>query len=155
NVNGWSKRRNEIATIIAREKPDIVCLQETKLDKTNLAYTPTCYKVALVSRNKFGGGVCTMVRDDWVFTITRTTSKNTAEILTNTIDKLMVTNVYFPPRSSDSPTAEVREDVMEILDMSSEKHIITGDWNAHGIATRRTKESDDRDDWTRAVCTWC
>uniref|UniRef100_A0A8R1DHW6 Endonuclease/exonuclease/phosphatase domain-containing protein n=1 Tax=Caenorhabditis japonica TaxID=281687 RepID=A0A8R1DHW6_CAEJA len=46
----------------------------------------------------------------------------------------MVTNVYFPPRSSDSPTAEVREDVMEILDMSSEKHIITGDWNAHGIA---------------------
>uniref|UniRef100_A0A8R1DTB8 Reverse transcriptase domain-containing protein n=3 Tax=Caenorhabditis japonica TaxID=281687 RepID=A0A8R1DTB8_CAEJA len=115
NMNGWSKRRNELATIIAKEKPDIVCLQETKLDKTNLGYTPTCYKVALASRNKFGGGVCTMVRDDWIFTITKTTSKKTAEILTISIDKLMVTNVYFPPRSSDSPTAEVREDVMEIL----------------------------------------
>uniref|UniRef100_A0A8R1EVJ3 Endonuclease/exonuclease/phosphatase domain-containing protein n=1 Tax=Caenorhabditis japonica TaxID=281687 RepID=A0A8R1EVJ3_CAEJA len=36
NVNGWSKIRNELATIIAKDKPDIVCLQETKLDKTNL-----------------------------------------------------------------------------------------------------------------------
>uniref|UniRef100_A0A8R1E9I7 Reverse transcriptase domain-containing protein n=1 Tax=Caenorhabditis japonica TaxID=281687 RepID=A0A8R1E9I7_CAEJA len=131
NVNGWSKRRSELATIIAKEKPDIVCLQETKLDKTNLGYTPTGYKAALASRNKFGGGVCTMVRDGWIFTISKTTSKKTAEILSITIDKLMVTNVYFPPRSSDSPTAEVREDVMEILDMASEKHIITGDWNAH------------------------
>uniref|UniRef100_A0A8R1EI90 Reverse transcriptase domain-containing protein n=1 Tax=Caenorhabditis japonica TaxID=281687 RepID=A0A8R1EI90_CAEJA len=143
NVNGWSKRRSELATIIAKEKPDIVCLQETKLDKTNLGYTPTGYKVALASRNKFGGGVCTMVRDDWIFTISKTTSKKTAEILSITIDKLIVTNVYFPPRSSDSPTAEVREDVMEILDMASEKHIITGDWNAHA-KTWHSHKTDER-----------
>uniref|UniRef100_A0A8R1EAV6 Reverse transcriptase domain-containing protein n=1 Tax=Caenorhabditis japonica TaxID=281687 RepID=A0A8R1EAV6_CAEJA len=53
------------------------------------------------------------------------------------------TNVYFPPRSSDSPTAEVREEVLQILDMEDRNHILTGDWNAHSSAWHSHK-TDER-----------
>uniref|UniRef100_A0A8R1HKT4 Endo/exonuclease/phosphatase domain-containing protein n=1 Tax=Caenorhabditis japonica TaxID=281687 RepID=A0A8R1HKT4_CAEJA len=56
---------------------------------------------------------------------------------------LLITNVYFPLRSSDSPKAEVREEVLQILDMEDRKHILTGDWNAHSSAWHSHK-TDER-----------
>uniref|UniRef100_A0A8R1E6Y9 Endo/exonuclease/phosphatase domain-containing protein n=1 Tax=Caenorhabditis japonica TaxID=281687 RepID=A0A8R1E6Y9_CAEJA len=101
-VNGWARRNSELGAIISKEKPDVVCLQETKIDTAQAGYTPIGFETAMASRNKHGG-----------------------------IGDLLITNVYFPLRSSDSPTAEVREGVLQILDMEDQKHILTGDWNAH------------------------
>uniref|UniRef100_A0A8R1ICM1 Endo/exonuclease/phosphatase domain-containing protein n=1 Tax=Caenorhabditis japonica TaxID=281687 RepID=A0A8R1ICM1_CAEJA len=84
-----------------------------------------------------------MVRQDWDFTIIRSTMKKAAETLSIKIGDLLITNVYFPPRSSDSPTAEVREEVLQILDMEDRKHILTGDWNAHSSAWHSHK-TDER-----------
>uniref|UniRef100_A0A8R1EEP3 Reverse transcriptase domain-containing protein n=1 Tax=Caenorhabditis japonica TaxID=281687 RepID=A0A8R1EEP3_CAEJA len=105
NVNGWARRNSELGAIISKEKPDVVCLQETKIDTTHAGYTPIGFKTAMASRNKHGGGVCTMVRQDWDFTIIRSTMKKAAETLSIKIGDLLITNVYFPPRSSDSPTS--------------------------------------------------
>uniref|UniRef100_A0A8R1EKR1 diphthine methyl ester synthase n=1 Tax=Caenorhabditis japonica TaxID=281687 RepID=A0A8R1EKR1_CAEJA len=143
NVNGWARRNSELGAIISKEKPDVVCLQETKIDTTHAGYTPIGFKTAMASRNKHGGGVCTMVRQDWDFTIIRSTMKKAAETLSIKIGDLLITNVYFPPRSSDSPTAEVREEVLQILDMEDRKHILTGDWNAHSSAWHSHK-TDER-----------
>uniref|UniRef100_A0A8R1ET35 exodeoxyribonuclease III n=1 Tax=Caenorhabditis japonica TaxID=281687 RepID=A0A8R1ET35_CAEJA len=181
NVNGWARRNSELGAIISKEKPDVVCLQETKIDTTHAGYTPIGFKTAMASRNKHGGGVCTMVRQDWDFTIIRSTTgytpigfktamasrnkhgggvctmvrqdwdftiirstmKKAAETLSIKIGDLLITNVYFPPRSSDSPTAEVREEVLQILDMEDRKHILTGDWNAHSSAWHSHK-TDER-----------
>uniref|UniRef100_A0A8R1E4J3 Uncharacterized protein n=1 Tax=Caenorhabditis japonica TaxID=281687 RepID=A0A8R1E4J3_CAEJA len=40
-------------------------------------------------------------------------NEDAAETLSIEIGDLMITNVYFPPRSSDSQTAEVREEVLK------------------------------------------
>uniref|UniRef100_A0A8R1DI27 Reverse transcriptase domain-containing protein n=1 Tax=Caenorhabditis japonica TaxID=281687 RepID=A0A8R1DI27_CAEJA len=143
NVNGWARRNSELGAIISKEKPDVVCLQETKIDTTHAGYTPIGFKTAMAPRNKHGGGVCTMVRQDWDFTIIRSTMKKAAETLSIKIGDLLITNVYFPPRSSDSSTAEVREEVLQILDMEDRKHILTGDWNAHSSAWHSHK-TDER-----------
>lgn len=64
NHNGWSNKKSEIDTLIAKHHPEILLLQETKLKSDSPGFASNGYKTSKISRNQYGGGLAILVKWD-------------------------------------------------------------------------------------------
>lgn len=126
NVNGLQQRKNEVSTLIAQVKPDVILLQETWL-KPHMNYEVPGYHVYRTDRvGKRRGGVATLVLS--------TITQEEANIENNNIEtstvKLVngekdvhITSAYFPGRSTR------KADIFRMAELKPNA-LIAGDFNA-------------------------
>ena len=142
NINGISNKIEELKDLAINNKIAIITIQETKL--TNNSKTPNIPGYTTIRQDRGlnkGGGLITFVRHDLVFTELQppqSIAKSKIEILTIKIllspkKPLHITNIYIPPRDSNSQYSSDDQDITNCFSylLSLNNLIITGDINAH------------------------
>ncbi|KAJ8975573.1 hypothetical protein NQ317_018105 [Molorchus minor] len=80
NVNGIRSRRNELLEIADRPDPDVIAIQETKIDSRH-EFRMRGYRVYLQDRNIRGGGVAVLVKSNITHHQTRAGGLGNLEVI--------------------------------------------------------------------------
>lgn len=143
NANGIrSAARKGLLEWLAREKPDVLCLQETKAQEHQLddSFRPAGYHVHFHDAEKKGySGVAlySRAKPDQILTkLGRADFDNEGRYIEARFGNLSVVSLYFPSGSSGDERQQYKFRIMEwftpILDAwlaSGRDYIICGDWN--------------------------
>lgn len=143
NANGIrSAARKGFFDWLAREKPDILCLQETKAQEHQLddSHRPAGYHAVFHDAEKKGySGVALFSRakpDEVLTKLGRKDFDNEGRYIEARFGKLSVVSLYFPSGSSGDERQQYKFRIMKwftpILDAwlaSGRNYVICGDWN--------------------------
>jgi ribonuclease HI len=142
NCDGIWAKREELACWLANHRPDIVLLQETKLNASDHTPAFTNYNAVRLDRqhgrnaqsDRRGGGLVTLIRKGIPYQQAHTLSSSALEALTvaiyNETDALQLTNVYAPPIRNTAEDQRAPDLNLHLLPLG-EKSFIGGDFNAH------------------------
>ena len=143
NINGISNKLQELELLIDTLKPDIICIQETKLNKARKSPQLPHYTTNRTDRqnSKTGGGLITFIHNSITYTELPPNPHNkgliesqTFKIHLNTNKYLHVSNIYIPPRDTTNPLHTQEDEIITASFTyltSLSNSIITGDINAH------------------------
>ncbi|KAJ8963909.1 hypothetical protein NQ317_006924 [Molorchus minor] len=118
NVNGIRPRRNELLEIADRLEPDIIAIQETKIDSRH-EFRMRGYKVYRQDRNYRGGGVAVLVKSNITHHQTR------AGGLGNLEERAIARTVLLP-----APQIPLLGEDLGDLFPDAQQVIVIGDFNA-------------------------
>ena len=133
NVRGYNGvKRNEVDLICKEENAPIICLQETKFDRS---FKPSKKGFQTFCKNRYSngnakGGVMIMVRDS--ISCKKITLKTKIQAIAVEIsfpEELIICNVYQSPKEKLS-----KWDWENLIDQLGGKFMILGDFNAHSPA---------------------
>ena len=146
NLNGYKSKKQELSTLIQEQKPDIVCLNETKLIKKESisisGYIPIMNnRLDRKTLKSFGGGTAILIRNDIAFDLVRKYQIGKHEIISlsvfpdsrNMKRSFTLFCCYFPP------TFTADSDLVKLL--FSPNSIIVGDLNAKHSSWGSLKEN--------------
>ena len=170
NIDGVRRRTVELANLLSKTRPDIVCMQETKLNKDAFykgVQGYTCFRQDRVTarsgndNNILGGGLITLIKDAphlmckqlTLDTLANdvTTERLAVEVVSGEW-KCKIINVYVPPiwESHEGETRTQNFNATTAL-VDDENTLILGDFNAHNPDWDPFCESDsigdDISDW--------
>ncbi len=147
NINGYKSKKQDLKTLISEQKPDIVCLNETKLiKKENIKiknYTSIMNnRVNRRTEKSYGGGTAILIREDIAYDQVRKFQIGKHEITSVTIypDSLNIKKsfnlccCYFPPAFA------IDEEILKLLFIPNS--IIVGDLNSKHPTWGSIKEND-------------
>ncbi|KAK3910255.1 RNA-directed DNA polymerase from mobile element jockey [Frankliniella fusca] len=129
NVNGLSKRMNELELLTSKYEPEIFLVQETHLNDNAKLKLPKGYYLHRKDRQmKRKGGVAILIRDNVEYAEeqleTGTAESLTISVQTSNKKTLYITSVYCPPN------AKVKKPDLFKLPGNKPSVIIAGDFNA-------------------------
>ena len=147
NIDGLVSKLNELKDYIREEKPQVVCLTETKLNPTitNEALNLTDYNIWRKDRNfKSGGGVMILTRKDLIVKIMEQDITENVELLAvEVITKdgvITVATLYMPPKTRAWENTEYSDlivntvkDIQIMLQKVEDKSkdlVLVGDFNS-------------------------
>eukprot|EP00111_Clytia_hemisphaerica_P013538 TCONS_00039803-protein len=146
NFNGYKSKKQDLLVFINEQKPDIVCLNETKLIKKESISTPKYTSIMNNRANRrtlksFGGGTAILIRDDIVTDFIRKYQIGKHEIISISIfpdsrnlkRSFNLFCCYFPP----SFTVDL--DLIKLL--FPPNSIVVGDLNAKHSSWGSTKDN--------------
>lgn len=144
NINGWNAKTPDLLTIIAETDPDVILLQEIKIAVDATGRTPQGYKATVAPRTSHGGGLATLVKDSPDFQVIKKTISPAFELIQIQLkNDLVISNIYIPPQTQDSPVPEVMKKLSEIMDRQF-NHLMSGDFNAHSDLWFRAASENTR-----------
>ncbi|KAJ8981033.1 hypothetical protein NQ317_018005 [Molorchus minor] len=128
NVNGFRSRRNELLEIADRLEPDVIAIQETKMDSRH-EFRMRGYRVYRQDRNIRGGGVAVLVRSNITHHQTRAGGLGNLEAIGIEIqlprrEPLHILSCYQPPN-----VPLLGEDLGDLFP-DAQQVIAIGDFNA-------------------------
>ena len=127
NIRGYRANHLALLEIIEKESPTIIALQETFLKKD---YNPSLRGYQIISHSRpsnHGGGTLIAIKKGVTFItnqLNTTLEHNSITIKLNN-KPLTITNVYIPPATTIDATS------LQNMIISSQQHIVLGDFNAH------------------------
>ena len=146
NVDGMRSRKTELCKLLGDYKPDVMSIQETKLDEDKQVSISgyTCFKKDRVTprrgNNVKGGGLIILVKDCEEFScqevkLDNINGDNTTERMAIEIIypkwKCTVYNVYVPPIWEGTDDERTQNFNANVCLPTGDNIIITGDFNAH------------------------
>ena len=143
NINGISRKLEELHLLATTHKLDIITVQESKLQQNHKTPTIADYSTHRTDRkHKQGGGLVTFIHKDITYTPiqipqqinVRKTEIQTIRVHLTQKKQLYISNMYIPPRQTTDPDHSTEdEDINRAFSFleSLGPHIITGDINAH------------------------
>lgn len=121
NCNGLTTKQNELQILIEKTEPDVVLLQETRLNKKRVTKIPN---YTIYNKPKTANGGLLTYAKNTIDLSKVDTQTSTAEIQLFQTDNLTIANYYLPPTKKHD---FIKLD--EILS-NSDKVIIAGDYNS-------------------------
>ena len=136
NINGIKGKLGELENFLHSNNIAIAALQETKLQPKSKDPTITGYCSIRKDRDKNGGGLMFIIRDDIPFQLSDPLDLNNNNIeqqnitiSTNNNDNLEIINLYYPPASSTTDPRLIN--LSPLLNNDNKHRLIIGDLNAH------------------------
>lgn len=133
NANGLRSKLSELAMICKRYDIDVIAIQEAKLGDKDCPNLPGYSGYQVNRKENRGGGLVTYVKDSISHNLERRSNGQTLEELSISMDspegRLLVNNIYLPPRSSCPNNYSPGWD--QLLEDTNERRILVGDFNSH------------------------
>ena len=152
NINGLTKKRDDLLHYLGKNNIPVAALQETKLsDRSKLSKLPN-YTLVRKDRTNKGGGLAFMVHKDLNFNVEPTPAileqDEFLESITIKIpginkEDLYIRNIYIPPQSSCN-TPNYVPPLEHIYDGLGKNSYIIGDFNAHNELWYSESNPDQR-----------
>lgn len=131
NCNGFYSHLPELQILIARYKPNYICIQETRLKSGN-TITLKNYTAFTKNRNTdqiASGGVAILVKEtNYAEPIPLNTSLEAVAIKTYIPEETTICSIYLPPNQRLTET-----ELQHLIHQLPKPYIICGDFNAHNI----------------------
>ena len=142
NINGIQNKFSELKQIVADTSPDVITIQESKLNiDSHTLNMPGYITIRKDRSNKIGGGLITYVKDEISFTeieSSKIATSDKQEIIIIRINltsskKFHITNMYLPPRDTNTSYLNEDKELEQLFNqlLNLQNNIITGDMNAH------------------------
>lgn len=129
NCNGFERRKPQIAHLISKFSPSIMCIQETRFPALHIPKFKNykfLFKNKLVAGNA-SGGVAMLIADDIDYEEIRlSTTLYAVAAKIKYPFPLSICNVYIPPRSNFDNVS-----LTSLISQLPKPYIILGDFNAH------------------------
>ena len=136
NINGLRNKTTELNLLVKSTKPEIITVQETKLNsKLKTPDIPNYSSIRKDRTTDGGGGLMTYIHHSITFTeITTPNNNNQIETIVTKLDTtppLHITNCYIPPRTDTTIIDDQNNTSLFNQLFNFTNNIITGDFNAH------------------------
>lgn len=126
NINGIKGKFYELSMLLERQKPDIICLQETKVLETDKRIHINGYITHEVPASDAGLGLLMGFRKDSNLDV-KIVESSPDVILASVNGRTLIGNVYRSPRSGVGVATASK--VVDILSKYPDKCLLVGDWN--------------------------
>ncbi|KAL4126314.1 hypothetical protein QTP88_010536 [Uroleucon formosanum] len=129
NLNGFSKKREEIGFLIQEYNPEIICLQETNFKENYVAPIKNYngYSKNRQGADRASGGIAIYIKSYILNTTINIQSEiEVLAVQVNLKEKLTICNIYLPNQKKFSSS-----DIDQIIQQLPTPYIIFGDFNAH------------------------
>ena len=148
NINGIRKKLTELKHFTTKHKADILCIQETKLNKNHKTPEITNYTPIRTDRKNSikGGGLITYIHKNHKFQQTESPSNyqhiehHTFKIYTDDHKHITITNAYLPPTGTDINAQTFNTEMEHFFtnQFTTNTHLILTDANAHSPSWHST-----------------
>ena len=141
NITSLYKHIEELRILLSEQPFDIICINETRLDRTirDEEVEITGYEIVRLDRNRNGGGVAIYLKNNISFKLRNNIIPDEAEAICLEVKKpktksFLISTWYRPP-NLDATFFEYFENFLRKADDENLEIIITGDFNCNLLKT--------------------
>ena len=149
NINGIQSKMVELEQLTKELSPDVICIQETTLNKDQKTPQLQGYTSEAINRERKGAGVATFIHEDLKYIRLKTlAARDAAQIIKvqlhlNPKTSIVISNLYITP--THLPAQEDDVIIIQYLrEAMKENAIVTSDVNAHSQSWYEEDDTDHR-----------
>ncbi len=140
NVNGLKHIKSQLLSLINKEDPDIICLQETRCKREVIEYLPFKYKKICIAKNKKGYSGVLIASKFKPLKVYKDTLSNEGRLIIFEFERIRIINTYFPNTMSGREEYRIKWDKSfneYISKLTDKELLIFGDLNVISEHSRK------------------